>query len=312
MTHWNLLLTNQLSPARCLPPITLTKYATRYRKSPNAWKNTKNLISTPKVMETLCQVSRLAFPFEKILLDKKKLTFSAGKNQQSASKGKVPLLQITSPKFDESEENHVVEQSPLENSARKELKTMLKAINKTENSYPNSANGSAKRDIPLPSNAPANHRKNQVSATSISQENQSILSKQSKETGLGTTGCNSRASIVTSQKEVLQQKNQSNTSDSFTRPKSRSASKKSAEKNNQESLSPTRGKENKENFSNSANNQQIPPNKIATLEFRLVGANKTIKSMEKELKMKDDKIQELLKEIEKKNRLFEMLQVRCL
>jgi len=48
--------------------------------------------------------------------------------------------------------------------------------------------------------------------------------------------------------------------------------------------------------------------KVQSLEQRLLGANKAVKSLESELKRKDEKIQELLKDIEKKNRIIETQQ----
>ena len=59
--------------------------------------------------------------------------------------------------------------------------------------------------------------------------------------------------------------------------------------------------------------QNSPPkyekmDKTTSLEYRLMGANKAIKSLENQLKLKDEKIQELLKEIDKKNKIIELQQ----
>jgi hypothetical protein len=52
--------------------------------------------------------------------------------------------------------------------------------------------------------------------------------------------------------------------------------------------------------------------KATSLEYRLMGANKAIKSLENQLKLKDEKIQELLKEIDKKNKVIELQQSNSL
>ena len=73
--------------------------------------------------------------------------------------------------------------------------------------------------------------------------------------------------------------------------------------NSKKSLSSSRGHK---------DNQSISPpknDKLTSLEYRLVGANKTIKVLEKDNRLKDEKIQELIKELEKKNKLIDMQQV---
>lgn len=171
-------------------------------------------------------------------------------------------------------------------------------------------------DLPLSIAKPGNYRRNNMAdlsqASTDNKEESYVALKVSKENTQATNTTNhSRASTstnITFKENISHIKHSStNTSINHSHKKLPSSKKNTGGRSGNISPSPNH-KEGKENH-NTTNQLNNSATKIATLEYRLIGANKTIKSMEREMKIKDEKIQEVLKELEKKNRFVDMMQV---